>query len=116
MYRSIGALFVFLFLFVSPAFSQPDSSSCDSLSVRISDLQQENQRLVEKTVDLEKKHQRSLRAVNREQKNVPYLFAAYIILWAILFAFMFYQSMRIKELNKEANLLREILKEPDKSI
>ncbi len=41
--------------------------------------------------------------------NIPYLFAAYAITWAIFFGYVFFASRRQHELEQEVRLLRDTL-------
>ena len=41
--------------------------------------------------------------------NIPYLFAAYAITWAIFFGYVFFTSRRQHELEREVRLLRDTL-------
>ena len=41
--------------------------------------------------------------------NIPYLFAAYAITWAVFFGYLFFTSRRQNELEREVRELREEL-------
>ncbi len=41
--------------------------------------------------------------------NIPYLFAAYAITWAVFFGYLFFTSRRQSELEREVRELREKL-------
>ena len=41
--------------------------------------------------------------------NIPYLFAAYAITWAVFFGYLFFTSRRQSELEREVRELREEL-------
>ena len=47
--------------------------------------------------------------------NIPYLFAAYAITWAVFFGFVFLTSRRQHELEQEVRLLRDALERRDPS-
>jgi CcmD family protein len=42
-------------------------------------------------------------------ENAGYLFAAYAIVWAVLFGYIFILSRRQKRLRREIDLLKEVL-------
>jgi CcmD family protein len=42
-------------------------------------------------------------------ENLPYLFAAYAVTWAIFFIYVFFVSRRQREMEKEIRELREAL-------
>ena len=42
-------------------------------------------------------------------ENLPYLFAAYAVTWAIFFIYVFFVSRRQRELEKEIQELRQAL-------
>ncbi|MBI4295215.1 MAG: CcmD family protein [Chloroflexi bacterium] len=46
--------------------------------------------------------------------NFPYLFAAYTIIWAALFSYVFIINNRQRQLRKELDSLRQVLKESEK--
>ena len=41
--------------------------------------------------------------------NLPYLFAAFAVIWAIFFAYMFFMTRRQQELRNEISRLRHVL-------
>ena len=45
--------------------------------------------------------------------NVPYLFVAFAISWAVFFVYVFFTSRRQDELEREMESLREELRERD---
>lgn len=45
--------------------------------------------------------------------NIPYLFAAFAIVWAVFFVYLFITSRRQDELEREMESLREEMKERD---
>ena len=45
--------------------------------------------------------------------NIPYLFAAYAITWAVFFGFLFFTQRRQHELEQEVRLLRDALERRD---
>ena len=45
--------------------------------------------------------------------NIPYLFAAFAITWAVFFAYVFFTSRRQDELEREVESLREELRRGD---
>ena len=45
--------------------------------------------------------------------NIPYLFVAYAIAWAILFGYLFFMSRHQQELKREAENIRQSLNKLD---
>jgi len=45
------------------------------------------------------------------EDNLGYLFAAFVIVWAALFAYLFSLSRRQRRLRQETDLLKEVLGE-----
>ena len=44
------------------------------------------------------------------EENISYLFAAFAIVWVVLFGYIFILSQRQKKLRREIELLKEVLK------
>ena len=45
--------------------------------------------------------------------NIPYLFAAFAIVWAVFFVYVFFTSRRQDELEQEMEILREEMRRRD---
>ena len=46
-------------------------------------------------------------------ENAGYLFAAYTVIWAVAFGYVFYLFSRQRRLRQEIDSLREVLKEKE---
>ncbi len=46
-------------------------------------------------------------------ENAGYLFAAYTVIWAVVFGYVFYLFSRQRRLRQEIDSLREVLKEKE---
>ena len=45
--------------------------------------------------------------------NLPYLFAAFVVTWAVFFGYVFFVNRRQQELRNEIGRLRRLLEEQD---
>jgi len=47
--------------------------------------------------------------------NLPYLFAAFAVSWAVFFGYAFFVSRRQQEMQREIRALRQVLEQRDSS-
>ncbi len=101
-------LICIFFIRLGIAFGQTES---DSLLTKIELLEEKNYALQTQVDNLDLKNREANKLISRERKNLRYLFWAYTIIWAVIFAFVFFQFKRIKHLLLEINLLKNALDE-----
>ena len=51
--------------------------------------------------------------ISTPANNIPYLFAAFAITWAVFFGYVFFTSRRQHELEREVRFLMEALEESE---
>lgn len=106
----LASLFIVLLLSVFNVQAKIPAE-VDSLQTVIEDLKAENGKYFKRVEELERDRVQLQRTVVQERKNAKYLFAAYTIIWVVLFGFVFYQFSRIKEMLNEIRLLKDLVKD-----
>ncbi len=113
-FKNVRYILMFLMLMsgltVSAKHAFAQNASTDSLQSELANLSQENILFRTRIGQLEEETAKAVKQVAQERRNINYFYAAYAIIWVVVFGFIFNQFSRIKQLLEEIEKLRSTIK------